>query len=541
MTASATKRDGKGAVAAGHPATAAAAREMLEDGGNAFDAALAAFCAATVAEPVLCSLGGGGFLLAQPAEGEACLYDFFVQTPRRKRPMEEIEFFPILADFGTATQEFHIGLGATGTPGAVEGLFAVHRDLARLPMRRLVEPAVRLARDGLAVRELDAYVCRVVGPVLLAGAESRAIFTGPHGELLKAGDWHRQPELAQTFEALAAEGAALFTVGELGQRLIAACREGGGQLAEEDLTAYRVVRRKPLERSYRGARILTNPPPSSGGILIAFALELLARRDLAALGFGTAAHMTLLTRIMALTNRARVESRLHEAVSEAEEASAAGRLLDPTLLASYAKEIAGRPQSARGTTHISVIDGAGNLAALSLSNGEGCGIMLPGSGVMLNNMLGEEDLNPQGFQHWPEDSRISSMMAPSLAFLEDGTVAALGTGGSNRIRTSVLQVLSNLIDFAMTAAEAVAAPRLHLEGGLANLEAGFDAAARAAVASEAAEVMDWPHHSFFYGGVHTATRRPPGRPGGKRGGKGSAGGLLAAAGDPRRRGEGLVV
>ena len=517
----------KGAVACGHPATAAAAREILEAGGNAFDAALAAFCAATVAEPVLCSLGGGGFLMAQPAAGEARLYDFFVQTPRRRRPVEELDFYPILADFGTATQEFHIGLGAMGTPGAIEGLFAVHRDLASLPMTRLAAPAVRLARDGLVLREIDAYVFRVVGPVLLAEAESRAIFTGADGELLGAGEVHRQPDLADSLEALAHEGTALFTEGELAQRLIAACREAGGQLGAEDLSAYRVARRRPLERNYRGARILTNPPPSSGGILVAFALALLAEHDLGALGFGTPEHMALLTRVMASTNRARVESRLHEALSEAEEESAAGHLLDPRLLASYAREVAGLPQSARGTTHISVLDSAGNLAALSLSNGEGCGTVLPGSGIMLNNMLGEEDLNPQGFHAWPENSRISSMMAPSIATHPDGSVAALGTGGSNRIRTSILQVLCNMIDFDLDANQAVSAPRLHFESGLANLEQDFAAETRAAVAAVAEEIMDWPRHSFFYGGVHTVMRAADGR--------------VTAAGDPRREGAGLVV
>ena len=527
MAVSGRGKPNSGAVACGHPETAAAAREILADGGNAFDAALAGFCAAVVCEPVLCSLGGGGFLLAGPLEGPPCLYDFFVQTPQRRRPAGEVEFYPITADFGTATQEFHIGLGSTATPGAVRGLFEVHRDLARLPMRRLVEPAIRLAREGAAVRPIDAYVFRVIAPILLAGGESREVFSPSGGELLSEDDRLLQPALADSLEALAREGAELFYHGDLAQRLLRGCREHGGQLTAEDLASYRVERRRPLERRYHDARILTNPPPSSGGILIAFALELLAGQDLSGHGFGSAAHLGLLAKVMALTNRARVESRLHEALDEAEEAAAAARLLDPDLLAAYAREVAGHAASQRGTTHISVIDGAGNMAALSLSNGEGCGTMLPDSGIMLNNMLGEEDLNPRGFHLWPEDSRISSMMAPSLAFLADGTVAALGSGGSNRIRTAILQVLVNMIDFGQDAGTAVAAPRLHHEAGRANLEAGFDNAGKKAVAALAAELIGWPRDSFFFGGVHTVTR--------------SAGGVLAAAGDPRRQGAGLVA
>ncbi len=526
----ATDGGARGAVACGHQETAAAAAEILAEGGNAFDAALAAMCAAFVVEPVFCSLGGGGFLLAGPAEGAATAYDFFVETPRR-RAADALDFYPILADFGTATQEFHIGLGAMATPGAIKGLFEVHADLASLPMTRLVEPAVRLARDGWRLRPIDHYVFRVVGPILTARADSRGAYTRADGELLHRGDVMRQPDLAACLEALAREGAALFYDGEMGEALVAACRDGGGQLSRADLADYRVARRAPLVRDYRGARILTNPPPSSGGILIAFALEMLRERDPARLGFGSGEHLALMTRVMALTNRARLESRLHEALDEREEADAAARLFDPALLRRYVEEVRGRPACGRGTTHISVIDGEGNLAALSLSNGEGCGYVLPGTGIMLNNMLGEEDLNVAGFGAWREGTRMSSMMAPTLALLADGGVAALGSGGSNRIRTAILQVLSNLIDFERPVAEAVAAPRIHFENGLLNIEGGHpadsDRAVAALVGDLCRQIMAWPEHNLFFGGVHAATR--------------SAAGEFAAGGDPRRGGATEIV
>ncbi len=522
-----TKKSHRGAVACGHPATAEAVREILADGGNAFDAALAGFCAATVAEPVLASLGGGGFLLARPADGEARLYDFFVQTPRRRLPPDAIDFYPIHADFGTATQEFHIGLGAMATPGGVAGLFAVHRDLAALPLARLIEPAARLARDGVTVRPIDAYVFRVVGPILRAGAACRALFAGSGGALLEAGERITNSQLADSLEALAREGERLFYEGDLGRTLIESCRSGGGLLTADDLKGYEVARRRPLERRYRGATILTNPPPSSGGILIAFALALLAEQDFRPKDFGGARHLETLVRVMALTNKARIESRLHEASDEAEEEAAARRLFDPELLAAYADEIAGRPASTRGTTHISVIDGSGNLASMSLSNGEGCGVLLGESGIILNNMLGEEDLNPRGFHAWHADCRLSSMMAPSLAFLGDGSVAALGSGGSNRIRTAILQTLVNLIDFERGAAQAVEAPRVHFENGLSNLEQDLGKAARKAVGAASERTTEWPRHSFFFGGVHCARRDRKG--------------TLEAAGDPRREGVALLA
>ncbi|MHA1599462.1 MAG: gamma-glutamyltransferase [Alphaproteobacteria bacterium] len=518
---------GKGAIACGHPATAAAAQEILDDGGNAFDAALAGLCAAAVAEPVFCSLAGGGYLLAQRADGNSRVYDFFVETPQRRRPPADIDFTPVLADFGTATQEFHIGLGAIATPGVIDGLFAAHADLGSLPMSRLVEPAVRFAQDGVLLRPIDAYIFQVVGRILTARPEGRALFTGDNGRLLATGDRLRQPELAATLEALAAEGPALFYEGELGHRLVADCRTLGGQLTSADLSGYETVKRTPLERRYRDVRILTNPPPSSGGILIAFALALLEQVDLAHNGHGSADHLGTLARVMNLTNKARVESRLHDAMAETEEKAAAARLFDPALLARYTGEVFSHPCNPRGTTHISVVDAAGNIAALSVSNGEGCGYILPGTGIMLNNMLGEEDLSPHGFHAWPEGCRMSSMMAPTLAFRDDGRIAALGSGGSNRIRTAILQVLVNLIDFDMTAEEAVSAPRVHIENEIANLEDGITEAAASSAAAIAKQTIHWPPHNLFFGGVHTVTRDADGRCNG--------------AGDPRRGGAVVIV
>ena len=515
--------DGKrrGAVACGHPATAAAAEEMLAEGGNAFDAVLAAFCAATVAEPVLASLGGGGFLLAQPADKEPLLYDFFVQTPKRRRDPSLLDFYPILADFGTATQEFHIGLGAIAVPGAVKGLFAIHGDLARLPMDRIVQPAVRLARDGVELRPIDGYLFEVVAPILTASPAARRLFLDEEGALLRPGAELRQPELADSLEALASEGARLFYDGDFAKRLVRLCDEGGGLVTREDLAAYEVIRRQPFVCDYRRHRVVTNPPPSCGGMLIAFALELLAEEHPARHDSNTAEAAMQLARVMALTNKARLEARLEDGA-----AAAAQRLFTPALLARYKEEVRGKAAFTRGTTHISVVDAEGNLAAMSLSNGEGCGTPLPGAGIMLNNMLGEEDLNHGGFHRWPEDCRLASMMAPTLATSADGDLYAIGSGGSNRIRTAVLQVLVNLLDHRLPIGPATAAPRLHIEADMANLEGGAAAGAEALLQRAGYRTVVWPPHNLFFGGVHGVAL--------------NAAGELSAAGDPRRGGAALV-
>jgi gamma-glutamyltranspeptidase/glutathione hydrolase len=521
------KTQRRGAVACGHPATAAAAEAMLAEGGNAFDAVLAACCAACVAEPVLASLGGGGFLLAQPANAGPLLYDFFVQTPKRRLDSTQLDFHPILADFGTATQEFHIGVGAIAVPGAVKGLCAVHEDLASLPMARIVAPAVRLAREGVELRPIDGYLFQVVAPILQASEACRRLFLCDDGAMIGPGARLRQPALADSLEALADEGARLFYEGDMAARLVRLCRESGGLIGAEDLAAYQVIRRQPFVCDYRGHRVVTNPPPSCGGMLIAFALALLAETSPMRLGQGSLEGLLQLARVMALTNKARLEARLEDGAE-----AAAGRLFDAGLLARYRKEVCGQGRFTRGTTHISVVDGAGNLAALSLSNGEGCGSHLPGSGIMLNNMLGEEDLNHGGFHRWPQDSRLSSMMAPTLAIGAGGARFAIGSGGSNRIRTAVLQVLVNLLDHDMPMAAATEAPRLHVEGDVANLEGlevagGLPAELRGLLAQQGYRTIAWPLHNLFFGGVHGVAL--------------GADGKLSAAGDPRRGGAALIV
>ncbi len=518
------KRSGKGAVAAGHPGTAQAACEVLRDGGNAFDAALAAICCACLYEPVLSGLGGGGFLMASSARRGERLYDFFVDTPRYPRPVEELEFYPVTVDFGTAVQQFHIGNGAIATPGLVAGLFAVHADLGRMPMRDVVAPAVALARDGAPLNALQAYILSLVEPIYTATPSARAVYTrGADARLLAEGDALRLPQWADLLESLAHEGADLFYRGEVAGAIVEACAANGGHLRREDLEGYRVERREPLQTSFAGARLLTNPPPSSGGILIAFALRLLEALPLASCPWGSPSHLARLARVMDRTNRARVEVLVDPGVEYES-------LLEPAFVERYRREVAGRPAAVRGTTHVSVVDGEGNTAALTVSNGEGCGALVPGTGLMLNNMLGEEDLNPGGFHAWSPATRMTSMMAPSLVrqAARSGRgerTLVLGSGGSNRIRTAILQVLVNLLAYDLPVAEAVRRPRVHCERGFLNVEQGD-----AEVLGEL--LADWPEHklwdtqNMFFGGVHCVT---------------SEGGQFDGAGDPRRGGVFVVA
>ena len=250
----------------------------------------------------------------------------------------------------------------------------------------------------------------------------------------------------------------------------------------------------PLTVDYRDATLLTNPPPSSGGLLIGFALKLMERLGGDGLDFNIPDAIAILAEAMQCTNEARLESLASDRFDD--------ELLDPVYLQQYLERVQGRARAYRGTTHISVIDAQGKLAALTTSNGEGCGHMLGSTGIMLNNMLGEEDLNPHGFHRWQENQRLTSMMAPSMLQTGDGTCIALGSGGSNRIRSAILQVVSAIIDSGLSLEEAVRRPRIHYENALLNVEAGFDAEVVSALDTLFDKIKCWPDRNLFFGGVH---------------------------------------
>ena len=505
-------------VAAGHPLTAQAAVDILHAGGNAFDAAIAAVATACVCEPVLASPGGGGFLTALCADGETRAYDFFVQTPRRKNRDGE-SFYPVEVDFGDATQSFHIGLGSSATPGLIKGLFDIHRDLGRMPLSEVFEAAVHHARNGVEINTFQASLLSIVAPIYVDTAPARQLFCSDSdtNQLLADGDRAHFPQLADLLDTLAIEGEDLFYRGEIAAAVAEQCASGGGHLQRDDFSDYQTTRSKPLSISYRGHRFVTQPPPSAGGLLICFALKLLEAGLHAGTDAGSIAHLRTLTKVMQFTGKARLDREIAEAEGRSLD------LLDSEFVDMYRQSITEHSTALRGTTHISVIDRQGNHAALTVSNGEGCGHIVPGGGFMLNNMLGEDDLNPAGFGNWRCDQRMISMMAPSVLQHSDGRRSwALGSGGSNRIRSAILQVLSNLVDFDHPVEIAVESPRIHLEENLLSIEQGFDDSIVDQLIAHYQQNKRWRGKSMFFGGAHTLERDPAGN--------------VSGAGDTRRGG-----
>jgi gamma-glutamyltranspeptidase/glutathione hydrolase len=504
-----------GVVAAGHPLSAEAGASVLRDGGNAVDAALGAMLASFACEPLLTGLGAGGYMLVVAPAAEPVLLDFFVEAPGRGADgSPRSELIPVTVSFGDAVQMFNVGPASVGTFGMPAGVCEASRRFGRVGLQRLATPAAALARDGVELNAQQAYIVEILGGIVTSTAEAGALFA-PGGRLLRTGERIRQPELGDALERLAAEGAQPFYEGDIAAAIVAWLGERGGLLTAADLRAYQVVDRAPLAVRYRGRTVLTNPPPSAGGILIARALALLDAR-------GSAPDAAALVQVMAATQR----ERTPEFLEGLDDPAFVERFLgSPGSLGSLGSP--GSPGS-RGplgsTTHIAALDADGWACSVTCSAGSASGVIVPGTGVHLNNMLGEQDLNPLGFHRHPPGRRMPSMMSPTIVLRDGSPELAVGSAGSNRIRSAVLQTIVRCVDDGMRAQDAIDAPRLHYEDEIVYAEPGIEI--------EALERAGWTVSRFrdrnlFFGGAQAVMRG------------GAAG--FSGGGDPRRGGAAVVV
>src|SRR4051812_45245583 len=488
-----------GAIAAGHPLTAEAGARVLAEGGNAVDACVAAAFASWVAESPLTGPGAGGFMLVHRARDRSDrLLDFFVAVPGLgARPPVRGGMEAIDIDFdGDTTQVFRIGAASCAVPGATAGLEAAHRAFGTLPWPRLFEPALELARNGVELTRAQAYLHAILDLILRHTEEGRRIY----GRRKRPGPGDRLvlDDLGTTLEELARKGAGAIYGGSLGKEIVRHLRAEGGAVTNADLAAFRVVRRRPVRARFRGHEFVSNPPPSSGGVLIGYGLRLVD-----ALGPpaepGTAAAMARLAEVMREQGRAREGSF----VSELYRGGLAKRLYgEPNMRAALRRGrgglagvperggrgaapislvdargnappparptrprgggLAGVPErGARGTTHISVVDAGGNAASLTCSTGSGSGVFVPGTGIQMNNMLGEYDLNPGGDPR--PGTRLTSMMAPSVVLRRGSPPLVVGSAGSVRLRGAIMQAGGNRVGHGVHGEGGPVAPPLPLQ------------------------------------------------------------------------------
>jgi gamma-glutamyltranspeptidase/glutathione hydrolase len=484
----------RGIVAAGHPLTAAAGADVLRAGGNAVDAALAALLASFMTEPLLTGLGAGGYMLVAPPGGEPMLLDFMVAAPGfGAATAERAPLDAMVVDFGDAVQVFHIGASSCGVYGAPAGVAEAAARFGSVPLESLAARAVELARGGVVVNPQQAYLWELLAPIVQATPEASARYC-PDGRVPRAGDRLRDPELADAISRLAVDGAEPFYGGDLGAAVSDLVMARGGVLTRADLAAYAAVPREPVRVSYRGRSVLTNPPPSAGGLLIAYALALLERSA------GPPGAVELV---------AAIEAAQAERTPEFLDG-----LAEPGFLEAFTASRLG------STTHVSVLDADGWACAVTSTNGEGSGLVVPGTGIHVNNMMGEQDLSPAGWFTHPPGRRLPSMMAPTVVLHEGEPELVLGSAGSNRIRSAILQVIVNALDRGLDAQAAVDAPRLHFEDDLVYAEPGIDGTALAAAGRRLAWFRE---RNLFFGGCQAVERHRPE-------------GTFSGGGDPRRGG-----
>jgi gamma-glutamyltranspeptidase/glutathione hydrolase len=486
-------------IAAGHPLSAEAGAAVLRDGGNAVDAALGAMLTSFVAEPLLTGLGAGGYMLVQAPGADPVLLDFFVEAPGRDLPAgDRAQLLPVAISFGDAVQEFNIGAASVGTYGVPRGVCAAAERFGTMPLSEIVRPAAAHARTGVALTAAQAYVLEILSGIALSTPECAALFA-PRGVLLGVGGAVRQPELADALELLGAEGAAPFYTGDIARAVVAWVQGRGGYLTVADLADYEVLDRDPVRVSFRGREVLTNPPPSAGGILIAWALALLDRDR-------AAPDSARLAEVMERAQRERTATFLEG-------------LADPGFVERFL-----RTGQLGSTTHIAVIDADGWACSVTCSAGSCSGVVVPGTGMHLNNMLGEQDLNPHGFHSFPPGRRMPSMMAPTIVLREGEPELVLGSAGSNRIRSAIVQTVVRVLDEGLSAPEAVDAPRLHYEDGVVYAEPGVGLEQLRAAGRR---VVPFRARNLFFGGVQAVQRDREGR--------------FWGGGDSRRGGAAVVV
>lgn len=436
-------------IAAGHPSTAAAGLEILAEGGNAVDAAVAASLTSCVAETVMTGLLGGGHAIVwDAASGAARNLDFFCAVPGlggggRTGVLAEVDI-----PFGVESVPYVVGPGSCAVPGVAAGLDALWRAHGTLPWRRLVEPALALARDGVEMPPAHASCLAFLAPVLTLDLGERIY--SPRGRVLGSGDRLEQPGLVPALRALAAEGAASAATGTIGRALVELSDERGGLITADDLAAYEPVWSEPVEAERLGLTWLTR----SG---ISRVPQTLSRLP----DLGT---LTPAERLLALVG--------------AFDVGTAGE---------------------QHTTNLVTVDRAGNACVLTTSLGLGSGDYLPGLDLHLNSMLGEADLVVGGIP--PAGDRVQSMMAPTLVLDGSGLRLAVGSAGGGRLRTALLTAALGVLDEGLEPQAAVDRPRVHPVGTVVNAEPGVDEEGLAALEAAGRTVQRWPALNHYFGGV----------------------------------------
>ena len=465
-----------GMVVSAQSLASAAGAAMLEQGGNAIDAAAAVGYALAVVYPAAGNLGGGGFMTLRLADGRATFLDFREKAPLAATPGMFLDEAGNIVK-GRSTDTWL----AVGVPGSPAGFDAARARYGRLPRAAVLAPAIRLAREGFVLTAGDVALLKLGTAAFSRDPAATAIFL-PGGHALEPGDRLIQPDLARTLEALSAEGPDAFYRGPIGDALVAASTAGGGILQKADFEAYKVREMAPVSCLYRGFLVQSSPPPSSGGVVLCEILNILEGYDLRSAGFHSAAEVHLLVEAMrhAFFDR---NSQLGDPdfvqnpvarLLEKPYAAAIRDKIDPDRATPSAAFASGMPpHEGNNTTQFSVMDQDGNAVSVTYTLNDWFGIhrVAAGTGILLNNEMDDFTSKPgspnmfglvQGAANAvaPGKTPLSSM-SPTIVSRDGKPILVIGSPGGPRIITITLEAIVNMIDHGMTVQEAIDAPRLH--------------------------------------------------------------------------------
>ena len=470
LLAASAAQSSSGVVATENPLAAEAGARILQDGGSAVDAAVATSLVVCTVHPSSCGIGGGGFLVVWSApDGTAAALDFRETAPQASSAAlydEEGRYLPSRSRRG--------GL-AIGVPGEIRGFWRAHQRFGKLPWADLFVPAIRIATEGFPVSEHLAKRILAVQEALALDPALRNVFLKEDGTAPAAGDQLKRPLLAATFQRIATEGPDAFYQGKTAEAIVAAVQASGGVMQLQDLQNYEALWREPLSTDYRGARIFTMPPPSSGGIALITALDTLAGYDVSALGSQSPTRWHLFAEILKHAFAYRAQSAgdpgWDAAVWPPRGAPLRERLRSYETLPSESYPPVAPPPSDSGTAHVSVLaaDGSGAALTSTVNTTFGSLVGVPGTGIVLNNEIDDftfDAPNLFGLAPGPTNriapgKRPASSMTPTLAVRDGAAVVAVGASGGPLIISATLEVLSNILDFGMPPTEAVRAPRVH--------------------------------------------------------------------------------
>jgi len=500
----------QGMVSSAYPLASQAGVEMLKRGGNAVDAAVAAAFAIGVAEPFTSGIGGGGFMLVRmaepPAGAEATAFiDYREVAPLRATP----DMYKVV-DGKVVGRANETGHRAVAVPGSVAGMAVALEMYGTLPLSEVVEPAARLAEEGIVVGPfLREAMVRNLDRLRMFPKTARIYLRD--GEPYEVGDTLVNPDYARTLRLIGEKGPGVFYEGEVARALVRDMQVHGGLIGFDDLSSYRPAVRKPVTGTYRGYEIISSPPPSSGGTHVIEILNMLENFDVRGMGHGSAAHLHLLAEVFKLAFADREAYMGDPAFVDIPLAGLLSKEYARERVASVdsgraAKPGAGRPAAYEGdsTTHLSVMDSAGNAVALTqtIESFFGCASVLAGYGFILNNQMHDLDPVPGRPNSIAPGKKPLSSMSPTIVLKDGRPFLVVGSPGSKRIITAVVQVLSNVIDHSMGIEQAIDAPRGHTDGEALHVEGRVDEAVQQELRRMGHMLEVRRPFDYYFGGAH---------------------------------------